>query len=547
QKRLELVCRVEPDVPDGLVGDPTRVQQVLINLVGNALKFTHQGEVELHVSCDRTPGGPVQLRFAVRDTGIGIPHDQQRTVFEAFRQADGSTTRRYGGTGLGLSISVQLAELMGGRLTLDSTLGKGSTFTLHAPFALDPASLAPAPLRSLSGRSILVAEDHAATRASLVADLEAAGAHTLVVESRSELLSALSHAADHGQQVDALLVDSSMLSAPDGEPVSTARRWLGDGLPVLIMQPSHLSQEHARRCAGRPGAVLAKPVFGHDLEGTLQWLFAETLGESAEPRDAAPAATGVRRALRVLLAEDNDVNRLMIRRTLEKFGHTVTEAADGVEAVLATREHPFDVVLMDAQMPELNGFEATQRIRADEVSTGRRLPIVALTAHAMQGDRERCLAAGMDDYLTKPIETERLLATLERVAATEPTAAAPSPPESSPLGSDAYDEAQALRFMGGDRELLTEAIDLHLSTAAAWLERMRRALDEHDLPELGRQAHRAKSELALVGGTRASDAAQQLNRVALAGTAASAAAALSQLETAVAELHEALHGRRRAA
>ncbi|MCE9626921.1 MAG: response regulator, partial [Candidatus Eisenbacteria bacterium] len=554
QKRLELVCDVDSGVPDALIGDPTRLQQVLVNLLGNALKFTPRGEivVQVRLEDDDVPAMThARVRFDVRDTGIGIPPEQQAAVFEAFRQADGSTTRRYGGTGLGLSISKQLAELMGGYLSLASAPGVGSTFTLHVPLALDPDEATQGPhvtAGRLSGQRVVVAEDHAATRDALVRMLAEASADTLVVSDRAELVALLEAAGQGGIRPDALLVDSTLLSAPDAEPIGLARRVLGAELPVVILQPSHVPQDHARRCAGHPGSVLVKPVIAREMIETLDELLAPTAVSVPALTTALAQPRAARATLRVLLAEDNEVNRFMIRRMLEKYGHRVVEASDGYEAVSAVRAESFDLVLMDVQMPGLNGFEATAQIRIDEASSGRRLPIVALTAHAMAGDRERCLAAGMDDYLTKPIEAERLEAMLTRWTPEAKPVAVEASPAGAPVTSTSpvLDRAAALRFMGGDVELLGEAIDMHLESATTWLTRMRTALEGGDAQALSREAHRAKSELALVGGTRAAEVARHLEQLALSTSGPALARGLEGLETAVMELHEALREQRAA-
>ncbi len=550
QKRLELVCDVAPEVPDALIGDPTRLQQVLVNLLGNALKFTPRGEIVVSVHLD-DDGAPAithaRVRFDVRDSGIGIPVEQQAAVFEAFRQADGSTTRRYGGTGLGLSISKQLTELMGGHLSLASAPGVGSTFALHVPLALDPDEPARDPLATagrLAGQRIVVAEDHAPTRDALVRMLAEASADAIAIHDRAELTALLEAAAEGGLRPDALIVDSTLLAAPDAEPIGLARRTLGAGLPVLILQPSHIPQDHARRCAGHPGGVLVKPVFAHDLVDSLRRFTAAEVLDDASVSPAAPTPRAERTPMRVLLAEDNDVNRFMIRRMIEKHGHQVVEARDGYDAVAEVREGHFDLAFMDVQMPGLNGFEATAQIRTDQANGPDRLPIIALTAHAMAGDRERCLAAGMDDYLTKPIEAERLEAMLTRWTPVRVTPASSGAEPSN--GSPIHDEAAALRFMGGDRELLAEAITMHLETATTWLGRMRQALEGRDAQALAREAHRAKSELALVGGTRASELARALEQLALSSAGAPLDDALGALETAVMELHEALKGPRAA-
>jgi PAS domain S-box-containing protein len=400
QNGLELVCHVPPDVPDALHGDPLRLRQVLINLVGNAIKFTEKGEVVVSVEKSegrsqktegKTDGGALLssdsclLKFSVKDTGVGIPPEKQRLIFEAFTQADTSTTREYGGTGLGLTISQRLVELMGGRMWVESEVGRGSTFHFTARFGL------------------------------------------------------------------------------------------------------------AR-------------------------------GEPTAPREVAPAAAD-RRRLRVLVAEDNLINQRLAVRLLEKAGHAVTVVETGLEAVAAVGREPFDLVLMDVQMPEMGGFEATAAIRAREKANGGHIPIVAMTAHAMKGDRERCLEAGMDDYVSKPVRADDLFDALTRVAGEK---GLPSPPT--------VNETELMVRVGGDRTLMRELVGLFLKTYPTSLAELRAAASRGDPEAVHRLAHGFGGMAGHFGAREVIEAARRLEVMGRAGNLGGAEGELAALAGAVERL-----------
>jgi two-component system sensor histidine kinase/response regulator len=416
-------------VPAALLGDGERIRQILLNLVGNAIKFTDNGEVAVDVSrapsgdamaSDRageaaSPGLATPIVFTVRDTGIGVPAAKQQLIFEAFTQADGSTTRKYGGTGLGLSISLRLVRMMAGTLAVESTPGRGSAFTFTLPLA---TAEAPAPVRTmapLEGRRALVLDDHDVNRSILQ---ELLGVWGVSVEGAADVPSALalveaSEAA--GTPFDVAIIDRHM-PGQDGFAFAERVQAQDRQLPLLMLTSDRELGDLAR--CGTLGITrhLTKPARPRDLCEAL----GEMLGQvrpAAGTSDPSTGATPPPRVLRVLLAEDNQVNQRVACAMLRKRGHQVTVAANGAEAVDAVRETTFDLVLMDVQMPEMNGFEATAHIRGLERGTGRRLPVVAMTAHAMAGDRERCLAADMDGYLTKPITFAALVAEVERFGA----------------------------------------------------------------------------------------------------------------------------------
>lgn len=424
EKGLEMMGHVSDDVPDVLIGDTGRVRQILINLIGNATKFTHQGEVVVRVEIESQSEEEACLHFMITDTGIGIPPEKQQLIFEAFAQVDSSTTRKYGGTGLGLAISAELVRLMGGRIWVESVVGQGSTFHFTARLGLskDTAdrSVPSVPLH-MPGLSVLVVDDNATNRRILMGVLSHWHMRPTTVESGPSALQAMRQAHGRGEPFALAILDVHM---PDMDGFDVAEHIKADPAlrdTTLMMLTSAGQHGDTARCRELGiAAYLTKPIKQSDLWDAL----VKVLGCSSL-RPARPAQAAASRALpersqpfRILLAEDNAVNQQLAIRLLQKRGYTVTVANNGREALAALAvqplAEPFDLVLMDVQMPDMNGFEATAAIRAQEVGMGRHLPIVAMTAHAMRGDRENCLAAGMDAYLSKPIQASDLYDTIER-------------------------------------------------------------------------------------------------------------------------------------
>ncbi len=419
EKGLEIVLDVALDVPDALVGDAGRLRQILVNLVGNAIKFTPEGEVAVRIEYRSRARGTAELEFSVRDTGIGIPHERQAAVFDAFAQADSSTTRVYGGTGLGLAISASLVGLMGGRIWLTSEPGEGSTFAFTAHFELE-ADADPLPPRRermlLRSRRALLLEPRASAwqvLSSQLRDLEMEVARAAGID---ELVDAVHKARSLDRSFDIVMIESGCV-ADDQDVIF--RRLLearGDApTHVILLTSGPLRRGLKTRTEDGVSAVLMKPFLPEDVRTTLVRL----LGGPAPEKLGAPRLREERRGRggrqRVLLAEDNPVNVLVATRLLERHGFEVTAVGNGRLAVEALETDRYDVVLMDVQMPEMDGLQATEAIRAREARDGTRTPIVALTAHAMQGDEARCLEAGMDVYATKPIDANQLLAAIAGV------------------------------------------------------------------------------------------------------------------------------------
>ncbi len=412
-KGLELAFEVQPDVPEVLVADPHRLRQILTNLVGNAIKFTEQGEVLLAVQLESHCAQEACLHFTVRDTGVGIPAEKQQAIFRAFEQADSSTTRKYGGTGLGLTISRRLVEMMGGRIWVDSADDRGSTFHFTIRCAVSTQSLArrPVPPADLRGLLVLVVDDNATNRRILNEMLTHWQMRPTTVDGGGAALGCMMHAVAAGTPFPLVLIDAHM---PEMNGFELADRIKHTpelaGATIMMLSSVDLTGEAARCRELGVAAFLTKPIRQSELlDAVLLALGSVTRAESraaARPEATAPSS----RRLHVLLAEDNAVNQRLAVRILEKRGHTVVVADNGREALAAFEREPFDLVLMDVQMPEMGGFEATAEIRRRET---RHTPIVAMTAHAMQGDRERCLAAGMDAYVSKPIDAKSLFEVIE--------------------------------------------------------------------------------------------------------------------------------------
>jgi len=407
EKNIELTADVHSLIPSKVIGDPVRLRQVLLNLLGNAIKFTSAGEVSVEVSVVDPHARPVRILFTVADTGIGVPAAKLASIFKPFEQADGSTTRRFGGTGLGLSICTKLVNLMDGEIGVESEPGKGSRFWFSLPAdVLECADVSSS--QFLDEVRVLIADDRAKSRSVLSAIVERLGATVRAVSSGDEAISAIKDTA-----FDLLLLDAQMPGADGFAAARYARKLPRPPEIVMMLGASELHSDAGEcRQLGIEHYVV-KPVSQNELATVLHRALS---GFGKELRTPAPAPAREVRTLTVLLAEDNTVNQKLATRLLEKMGHRVSLATNGAEAVRAHAAGQFDLVLMDVQMPEMNGFEATARIREREKITGEHVPIVALTAHAIQGDRERCLAAGMDDYLSKPLNATALAQKLESVS-----------------------------------------------------------------------------------------------------------------------------------
>jgi two-component system sensor histidine kinase/response regulator len=501
QKGLELSCRIAPDVPTTLAGDPGRLRQILLNLVGNAVKFTDTGEVGVEVTVAERSADEVLVRCTVRDTGIGIPEDKRWKVFGAFVQGDASTTRRYGGTGLGLTISSQLVEMMGGRLWLESQPGVGSQF--HFVVRLDvPEHTEAIPALAFDLRTVraLVVDDHPTNRQILAEVLESWQMGAVGVASAAEALEALRAAGRAGRPFHLVLTDALM---PEVDGFTLAAQIAADpqinAAKIVLLTSAGTPALRGRRAAMFV-ATLAKPVKQSELLDAI--VTACAAPDAGRPRRAAPARRPRRaaRALRVLVAEDNPTNQTLVSVLLGQQGHQVSIVNNGRLAVERAAQEQFDVILMDVQMPEMSGLEAAAAIRTAEQQTGGHIPIVALTARAMTGDREQCLAAGMDAYVPKPLRAEELFAAIDTVAGVR-ASAAPLPetpaPSSEQKNAGSVDRVALLAGFGGRSELVKQIIDVFLTDAPAMLARLNEAARTSTAPALAAAAHAIRGSAGL--------------------------------------------------
>ncbi len=548
QKGLELAWQVQPGAPDGLIGDPTRLRQILVNLVGNALKFTERGEVVVRVEEESRTPEDVRLHFRVTDTGIGIPLEQHGKVFEVFAQADSSTTRRFGGTGLGLAISARLVESMGGCIWVESTVGKGSTFHFTARFGLPKTPVEKPALDArpeLKNLPVLIVDDNATNRLILETTLKRWQMKPTLAEGGLEGLAALAKAADAGKPFPLVLLDAQMPEM-DGFTLAEQIQQKPElaGSTIMMLTSTGRPGDGCRCRALGISAYLMKPIRQLELLKAILIALGKGTREIGRPRlITRHTLREARRKVRVLLAEDNLINQRLVVRLLEKRGHTAEVAATGREVLETLKRSPdggFDLILMDVQMPEMDGLEATAAIREKEASTGAHLPIIAMTAHALKGDRERCLAAGMDGYLSKPIDPEDLFAAVEGIT--------PSFPQEEVGGvavppSDAvFDRTATLDRVGHDGKLLQEVVELFLDESAKQLARLREATTRHDRAALELSAHALKGSVGNFASKPAYAALERLETVSRSGDWAGVEISLGQLENEIDRLSVALGG-----
>jgi two-component system sensor histidine kinase/response regulator len=420
QKGLELACHVLPEVPDGLQGDPTRIRQIVVNLVGNAIKFTSEGEIVMRVEVQEESEDDAVLHFAVSDTGVGIALDKQQTIFEAFSQADSSMTRKYGGTGLGLAISTRLVNMMGGRIWVDSEIGQGCTFHFTARFRMQKISsrrYEPLGAEMLQDLPVLIVDDNATNRRILQEMVLVWKMNPTLTAGGPEALTLLERANTRGTPFALILLDAQM---PGMDGFSVAERIKQDARlakSVVIMLTSAGLRGDAARCRELGiKAYLTKPIKRSDLlQAVKVVLGSQGVTEENPSIVTIHSLRETRGRLRILLVEDNRVNQAVATQFLVKRGHEVAVAGNGKEALEALKQQTPDVILMDVQMPEMDGLQATAAIRQDELKSGKHIPIIAMTAHAMSGDKERCLEAGMDGYVSKPLRVDDLFSAIEEV------------------------------------------------------------------------------------------------------------------------------------
>jgi PAS domain S-box-containing protein len=567
EKGLDLAAVIEPGVPPVLVGDVTRLRQILVNLLSNAVKFTERGEVVISVTTgDGTAynsqasgrrsaaGGPERseqafrsqrsLVFSVRDTGIGIPADKMDRLFQAFSQVDASTTRNYGGTGLGLAISRRLAGLMGGTLWVESEVGRGTTFHFSAELEAGDGKrrvYERGAVPQLAGRRMLVVDDNATNRRVLSLQAESWGMQARAAASPTEALRWITR----GETFDIAVLDMQMPEM-DGAQLASALRLVRSSHTMPLVLLTSLGRRERDMAGGQFAACLTKPVKASNLYNTLLEAFGATTVEPAAPTTPFDQHMAERVPLRILLAEDNAVNQKVALRTLERLGYRADVAANGLEVLGALRRQPYDVVLMDVQMPELDGLEATRRILRDWPAE-QRPRIIAMTANAMRGDRERCIGAGMDDYMSKPVRVEELVAALQRCKGQpnglqSPTAGATS--QEAPVLDRAVLDRMREQLGGGDGAIVVEFIDLFISDTPALVAGLRAALSTGDVELAERSAHTLKSNGAIVGAHALSACCLNLEELAKVGALNAVAGALPASEKIYARTVEALQALR---
>jgi len=573
-KGIELACRISTEIPDVMIGDPGRLRQIVANLVNNAIKFTHQGEVVVDVesgteeqatvdalASDQDLTEQLTLKISVWDTGVGIPLEKQKIIFEAFSQADASTTRHFGGTGLGLTISSQLVQMMGGTIQVESELGKGSRFWFTAKLgvAKNQQLAQPADAAILHGMQVLIVDDNFTNRLILKEICSSWKMRPLLTDSVTAGLEALQKSSE---PIPLILTDC-MMPGQDGFDLATqVRQRQSSDECVIIMLSSAIQHGDADRCNHLQIArCLPKPVSQSELLDAILGQFG-----TREPAKSLPKEQPtVQNPRLILLAEDNLINQIVATEFLKKRGHEVVVVEDGRQAVDALEHRQFDLVLMDIQMPVLDGFEATKLIRLKEHGTNRRIPIIAMTANAMKGDREQCLDAGMDGYVSKPIDTQELFAAVEAVPArvlTKPNQTRSivskqlkQTPDGELQGQEMKNvtnhngpsadaalieplihwEQVTQRYPGGDK-LVRQLAKILLSQSPVLMEQMVTAVDEQDTKTLHRAAHTFKGSLQNFQANSVAEIAQQIESEAMVGDLDKAVALISQLRPIVARM-----------
>jgi two-component system, sensor histidine kinase and response regulator len=516
EKSLELVCHIDPEVPTGVIGDRTRLRQIIVNLIGNAIKFTSEGEVVLDVRCLCQEQDGVDVQFAVRDTGIGIPREKLDSIFDAFEQADTTTTRKFGGTGLGLAISKKLVELMSGKIRVESEVGRGSTFQVTLPLRLAPteaAGISRESMEMLRNMRVLVVDDNATNRRIVE---EMIGNWNLLptsVEKAEGAYQLLCQAQRSGEPFDLVLTDVNM---PEMDGFDLAKRIKENpnvSSTLVMMLTSGDRPGNITRCEELGvAAYLLKPIKQSELLDGILLAVGATDTEDVEAVLAAEQAREVR-PLTIVLAEDSLVGQKLVVGILKRFGHTLHIANNGKEVLGLMDTHHPDLILMDVQMPELDGLEATAAIRAKEAQLGSHVPIIAMTAHAIKGDRERCLEGGMDAYVSKPIRAKRLFAAIQEV-----TGVSHSPHDQKVSLEGVVDWAEAQRAVQGDADLLKSVVQAFLEECPLLMTSIREAIDQEDPATVRTSSHSIKGSARYFGAKRVFDQAYEIEKMAAGGS-----------------------------
>jgi CheY-like chemotaxis protein len=538
EKGIELAYRIAPGTPNRILGDPVRLRQVLLNLVDNAIKFTDKGEVIVYVATQSQTDFEVVLHISVVDTGVGIPKDRQRSIFGAYNQGDPSTLRQYGGTGLGLAVSAQLVDLMGGNIKLKSQPSQGSRFRFTACFMIqqDGASHQPeVPHPELAGLKVLVVDDNDSARKIIIEILEGLRIEAVAATGPQEAEELLSKSEAKSEPFDLILIDSDM---PETNGFALAERiinqHISDAGIVMLMTFPHLKRKAELEALGITASIV-KPFGASELESVI--LGALGIDEPETELLATAQKNAIQtpsRSLKILVAEDTPFNQKFIQRLLDRWNHQITLVRDGRLALDALKNESFDIVLMDVQMPNLNGLETARAIRIEEQQSKNHIPIIAMTAHAIKGDRERCLEAGMDEYVSKPIDSEKLFNAIEKLTGDL------GKPDTIEGISTALDQELLLKAFDGDWDFLKEVVDVFLSDYPSLIDDLRRSHKNGDSDTLMRAAHSLKGMLKNFQAEPAAEAAYELEKKGKADTFDGVPEAIENLAGQVTQLDQAL-------
>ena len=538
EKGIELAYRIAPGMPGRLLGDPVRLRQVLLNLVDNAIKFTDHGEVVVYVAAQSQTNFEVVLHISVVDTGIGIPKERQRSIFGAYNQGEPTTLRRYGGTGLGLAVSAQLVDLMGGNIKLKSQPSQGSRFRFTARLMIQQDGETPSPESAhpdLAGLKVLVVDDNESARNITVEILEGMQIRAIAAAGAAEARELFTRSGAENANFDLILIDSDMPETSGFELAEwIVKQQASDAAIILLLTFPHLKRKAELEDLGiRAGIV--KPFGAVELESTVL----STLGLDKPDTDRS-AETLIKdvptpsRSLDILVAEDTPFNQKFIQRLLDRWNHRATLVGNGREALEALKKHSYDVVLMDVQMPQLNGLEATRAIRVDEQETRSHIPIIAMTAHAIKGDRERCLEAGMDEYVSKPIDSDKLFDAIETLTRD------PGNHETQAGSALLMDTEMLLKAFDGDWEFLEDVVEVFLSDYPNLLEIIRQASADNNSDALMRAAHSLKGMLKNFQADSAAEVAFGLEQKGKKADFDGVPEAIENLAGQVVELEQAL-------
>jgi PAS domain S-box-containing protein len=548
EKRIELLCDIAASVPVVVRGDPTRLRQIVVNLIGNAIKFTSEGEVALRVDLETGECESPSLCFTISDTGIGIAADKQQAVFNPFAQADTSTTRKYGGTGLGLSICVRLVSMMGGRLWFESEEGRGSQFHFTARFAPVVSTAKPeaiAPWQELRSTSVLIVDDNATNRRILTEMLQCRAIRTMGVESGERALAELLSASASGCPYQLILTDRHMPTMDGFGLIEKIRSIPELSTAAIMMLTSAGHRGDVERCKelGILSYVL-KPVRQSDLLLAIGRALGENWSGAQPDKPVQPVPMSRVGNLRILVAEDNRVNQTVAIRTLEKMGHSVVVAENGLQALSLLAQEAFDLVLMDIQMPQMDGLTATREIREAQWPGYSQIPIVAMTALAMKGDRERCLKGGMDGYVSKPLDRkeleEAIASAVKSPTDARVTSTETNRPEVRRESSSVFDFSKALDRLDGDKTLLTEIVQIFLDETPKNLEVLRLAILQQDAQTIERTSHSLKGELGYLGLSGVSERARELEEMGRTNDLQCAPESFAALETEISAVMDSM-------